>query len=270
MTDEDGRDVRDLLGTALRGEPPGTVDPAALMRLGKRRLRLQRAGAALGVVVVAAGIAFGASLVRQGGNSAGPDRISTAGPSGTPPDSAQVAPSRTEPPITGPASVAVTPTLPAGKNILIAQNQALAAGFSLPAGMVASTGALTFTANLPLTAGYTGGQLNATLTDHSGSGQLSVTVVVTSAGLGAVSCAGSQMTCSMQRINGISVEIETDHPTATTTRILTVAANPDGDAVVQGEVDNLTAAGKAAARPSPPLTAGQLAQLTAVIAEATH
>jgi hypothetical protein len=271
MTDDDGRDMRDLLGTALRGEPPSTVDAARLMRLGKRRLALQRAGAALGVMVLAGGIALGASLLHHGSNGARPDPISAAGTSRTAtPPSIPVTP----PVTSGPFSASVTPntlpsTLPNALDIVAAQNQALNSVYAPPAGMVTTGGSLTFIAGLPLSRGYGGSFLSTKLTDHNGSGRLGLSVVVTNTGPSAMTCGGSKMTCTMRLVNGITVEIETDHPTATTTRILTVASNAAGNVLVDGEVDNIASTSKTATRPSPPLTADQLAKITAAVASAT-
>ncbi|HEX4224994.1 MAG TPA: hypothetical protein VHZ97_21680 [Pseudonocardiaceae bacterium] len=265
MNDRD--DVRDLLGAALQGEPPSAVDPARLMRMGKRRLRLQRAGAALGVMVVAGGIALGAGLIHQAGKGPGPGQISTAGTPQTSGPPLTLSPAQSPPTSPGPFSAPDTaPTLPEGQNTLVAQNQALSAAFPLPKGMVAANGKFALTATRPASGGYSGAQLNTRLTDHLGSGRFSLNVVVTGGGFSAMNCDGSKMNCSIQVLDGITVEVESDHPTATTTRILTVAASPAGNLLVEGEVDNIAATGKSATRSTPPVAAGQLAQITAAVA----
>ena len=268
MTEPDSNDVRDLLGTALRDEPPNAFDPARMVRLGKRRVRLQRAGAALGAMVVAAGITLGASLIHQGGDGASPDRISTAGTPGT----------------TSAGSIPVTPTpasrsgavpvtrmppvyVPNGQRILTAQNQVVAA-WILPSGMSVTSGSLTFAPILPATdAGYSGAQLNVRLSDKFGFGDFSLSATVVDSSFDGMTCTSSKMTCQVQLINGVTVEVETDHPTAHTTRVFTVAAS--GNILVNGEVDNLASpAGKNATRPTLPLTSDQLAHLTAAVAVA--
>lgn len=263
MSESDSNDVRDLLGTALRDEPPSALDPARLMRLGRRRVRWQRASAALGVMVVAGGIALGAGLIHQGGgNGPGPDRISTAGTSGAP-SSIPATP-------TGPFSATETPSvyLPNAQLILARQNQALQTAWPPAKGVVVSSGALTFLPVLPVKQGYSGGQFNVRVSDKTGSGDFSMTTTVTDSPLNPMTCTDSLMNCQVQPINGITVEIETDHPTAYTTRILTVAAN--GNVAVNGEVDNLASPdGKTATRPSPPLSADQLARITAAVAAAS-
>ncbi|HEY4020342.1 MAG TPA: hypothetical protein VGM75_16750 [Pseudonocardiaceae bacterium] len=265
MNEQD--DLRDLLGTALRGEPPSALDPARLVALGKRRLRLQRAGAALGVMVVAGGIALGASLLHPGG--ARPDQISTAGTSTTTGPSATTGPNEitTSP---GPSSATTTPTmyLPNRQAILAQQSQALDSAYSMPAGMSVSTGKLAFTANPNPDNGFSGSHLTAILRDGYGSGEFILSTTVTGLPVNAVSCAGSKMTCTVQLINGITVEVESDHPTAYTTRILTVAGN--GNVLVTGQVDNLASStSKTATRPTPPLSADQLARITAAVALAS-
>jgi hypothetical protein len=264
MSEPDSNDVRDLLGTALRDEPPSAFDPARMVRLGKRRVRLQRAGAALGAMVVAAVVTLGASLIHQGDHDrAGPDRISTAGTSGTTaPSSIPVTPS-------GPFPATITPPayLPNGQRILTAQNQVVAA-WLLPSGMSVTSGSLIFTPILPATdTGYSGAQLNVRLNDKFGFGDFSLSATVIDSSVNGMSCTNSKMTCQVQLINGVTVEIETDHPTAHTTRVFTVAAT--GKIVVNGEVDNLASpAGKTATRPTLPLTSDQLANITVAVAVA--
>jgi hypothetical protein len=272
MNENDGRDVRELLDTALRGEPPNAIDPARLMRLGKRKVRIQRAGAALGVMVLAGGIALGASLLHPGKGR--PDQISTAG---TPPRTASVAATPTLPPTptTGPASIPVTPQapplLPNAAAVLQRQDLALAKAYPLPSATLATSGAYSFTSSRPAGEGYAGSNLHVQLTDGSGSGELIMSVVTTSGLSNAMTCAGSRMTCTAQLVGGLTVEIETDHPSAYATRILTVATNRTGDVLVNAEVDNLSGKdGKTVTRSSPPLTANQLAIITASVAEATY
>jgi hypothetical protein len=269
MSEPDSNDVRDLLGTALRGEPPNSVDPARMVRLGRRRVRLQRAGAALGAMVVAAGITLGASLIHQGGGGAGPDRISTAGTSGVSTTSGSIMVTPTPAGRSGAISVTRTPSvhLPNGQRILTAQNQAVAA-WILPTGLSVTSGSLAFTPILPSTdTGYSGGQLNARLSDKYGFGDFSLSATVVDTSFNGMTCTDSKMNCQVQLINGVTVEIETDHPTAFTTRVFTVAAS--GNILVNGEVDNLSSPnGKNATRPTLPLTQDQLAHVTAAVATA--
>lgn len=261
-------DMRDLLGTALHGEPHNAIDPARLMRLGKRKVRLQRAGAALGVMVLAGGIALGASLLHPGKGQ--PGQIGTAG---TPSSSAPVLPLE---PTTGPDSIAVTPQapplLPNASQVLQRQDAALAKAYPLPSATIATSGAYSFTPSSPVGNGYAGSNLHVQLTDGSGSGELTMSVMMVSGRFGgAMTCAGSKMNCTVQLVDGLTVEVETDHPTAHATRILTVAFNKKGNVLVNAEVDNLLAKdSRTVTGPAPPLTANQLAIITASVAEATY
>lgn len=267
MTDPDSNDVRDLLGTALRDEPRSTLDPARMVRLGRRRVRLQRASAALGVMVVAAGITLGAALVHRGGGS-GPDRISAAGTSSTGGPS-RIAVTPTPDWTTGPISLPDTPSvfLPDAQRILQKQNQALAAVLSMPSGMYVAGGSLTFTPIMSVSKGYAGSQFTSRLIDKSGSGEFRISAMVVNSSSNAMSCGGSLMSCQAQLINGLTVLIETDHPTARTTRIFTVANS--GNLQVNGVVDNIaTLDGTTATRPTPPLSQDELARITAAIATA--
>ncbi|HJP75246.1 MAG TPA: hypothetical protein VJ914_13310 [Pseudonocardiaceae bacterium] len=259
-------DMRDLLGTALHGEPRNAIDPARLMRLGKRKVRIQRASAALGVMVLAGGIALGASLLHPGKGQ--PGRIGTAG---TP--SSSVLPLE---PTTGPDSIPVTPqappVLPNAQQVLQRQDAALAKAYPLPSATLASSGAYAFTPSRPVSNGYAGSNLHVQLTDASGSGELTMSVLMVSGRFGgAMTCAGSLMNCTVRLVGGLTVEVETDHPTAHATRILTVAFNKKGNVLVNAEVDNLLAKdSKTVTRSAPPLTADQLAIITASVAEATY
>lgn len=261
-------DVRDLLGTALHGEPPNAIDPARLMRLGKRKVRLQRASAALGAMVLAGGIVLGASLLHPGKGA--PGQISSADTSRT--SSQPAAPTLPFAPTTG---IAVTPhpppLLPDTAAILQRQDAALAKAYPLPTATLATSGAYSFTSSAPINQAYAGGNLHVRLTDASGSGELTMSVVTISAQFGAMSCTGSRMTCGVQLVNGLTVEVEMDHPVARATRYLTVATNKQGNVLVNAEVDNLSAKGSTTVtRPAPPLTANQLAIITAAVAEATY
>jgi len=131
-----------------------------------------------------------------------------------------------------------------------------------------TSGSLIFTPILPATdTGYSGAQLNVRLNDKFGFGDFSLSATVIDSSVNGMSCTNSKMTCQVQLINGVTVEIETDHPTAHTTRVFTVAAT--GKIVVNGEVDNLASpAGKTATRPTLPLTSDQLANITVAVAVA--
>lgn len=267
MIESDSDDVRELLGTALRGEPPSAFDPAALVRLGKRRLRLQRAGAALSVMVVAGGITLGAALIHRGG-SAGPDQISSAGSpslSATTPSGSSSPPA----PLTSvPSAPNVTPVLPDAKTIIAEQNQVLLAGQPVIKGTKLFSGSLTFTPDVPVSQDYVGSELSSRIGDASGSGDFSMTVTVVNSALGAPACTSSLMNCTIEPVDGFPVMVESDHPTAKTTRIFTVALI--GNVLVNGQVDNLSAPGsKTASRPAPPMSEAALAQLTVSIGAAT-
>ncbi len=105
------------------------------------------------------------------------------------------------------------------------------------------------------------------LSDKFGFGDFSLSATVVDSAFNGMTCTNSKMNCQVELINGVTVEIETDHPTAHTTRIFTVAAS--GNILVNGEVDNLASPnGKTATRPTLPLTSDQLAHITAAVAVA--
>jgi hypothetical protein len=277
VTDPDDRDVRALLGTALHGEPPSALDPARLIRHGKRRLRLQRAGAALGVVVIAGGMALGTTFLRQH-DTAPTDITSATTPSQSAPPSPSPSPSTLpRAPITTPfpPSAAQSPAIPAS-DVIAAQNAALKQAYSaLVSGLYPVSGQLEFVAAKPsglVGADYIGSDLITRLGDKRGTGDFDLSAEMT---LGAdpgttMSCDAGKMLCAVQTVDGISVEVETDHPTAKTTRILTVAHSRSGNVLVNGTSDNLDSPKtRNPTRPSPPLTADQLARITAAIAKAS-
>lgn len=277
MTEPDDRDVRALLGTAVHGEPPSALDPARLMRLGKRRLRLQRVSAALGVVVIAGGVALGAGLLRQHDNGTGPDQISAAATSPPPATS----PPASSPPATSPPATQTPSTIPGTPIVLAAdviatQNTVLKHEYTaLGSGLSPVSGQLAFVAAKPsglVGADYIGSGMTTRLGDQRGTGDFILNADVT---IGAdpgtmLSCDSSKTTCAVQTVGGISVEVETDHPTAKTTRIFTVALSLSGNVLINGTSDNLDSPQtRNATRPSPPLTADQLARITAAIAKAS-
>jgi hypothetical protein len=251
-------DVRTLLGTSLHGEPPSALDPARVMKLGKRRLLLQRTSATLGAVVIAGGITLGAGLLRPHDN---PDQISSAATSSPPPTT-----------ISGPPSAAQTPIVLAS-DVIATQNAALRQEYSaLRSGLVPVSGQLTFVAAKPSGLDYMGSAMTARLGDQHGTGDFIMTAdVIIGADPGTMMrCDSGKMTCAVQTVDGISVEVETDHPTAKTTRIFTVALSLSGNVLINGTSDNLDSPQtRNVTRASPPLTAGQLARITAAIAKAS-
>lgn len=270
MTEPDDRDVRALLGTAVHGEPPSALDPARLMKLGRRRLRLQRVSAALGVVVIAGGVALGAGLLRQHDNGTGPDQISAAATS----------PPATSPPAASPSATQTPSTIPGtpivlASDVIATQNTVLKQEYTaLGNGMSPVSGQLAFVATKPsglVGADYIGSGMTTRLGDQRGTGDFILNANVTiGADPSTMSCDSSTMTCAIQTVGGISVEVETDHPTAKTTRIFTVALSLSGNVLINGTSDNLDSPQtRNATRPSPPLTAGQLAMITAAIAKAS-
>lgn len=271
MTEPDDRDVRALLGTAVHGEPPSALEPARLMRLGKRRLRLQRVSAALGVVVIAGGVALGAGLLRQHDNGTGPDQIGAAATSPPPTTS----PPTTSPPATQTPTIPGTPIVLAS-DVIATQNAVLKHEYTaLGSGLSPVSGQFAFVATKPsglVGADYIGSGMTTRLGDQRGTGDFILNADVT---IGAdpgtmLSCDSSKTTCAVQTVGGISVEVETDHPTAKTTRIFTVALSLSGNVLINGTSDNLDSPQtRNATRPSPPLTADQLARITAAIAKAS-
>lgn len=265
MTEPDERDssdVRALLDTALHGEPPTTFDVARLTRLGKRRLRVHRTSAALGVMVLAGGIVLATGLLRHGTTGSASNQISAAATSTPAP----------------PSTISVIPAAPAtsialAADVVATQNAVLKQEFDAQHnGLYAVSGALRFVAAKPsgqLGAGYVGSGLKTRLGDKTGTGDfvLSAGMTIGDDPSTMMSCTATKMTCAIQTIDGISVEVQTDHPTATTTRIFTVALSLSGNVLINGTVDNLDSLNtRTMTRPTPPLTADQLARITAAIA----
>lgn len=247
MTQPDEPDVRDLLSTALRGEPASTLDLALPVKLGRRRLRLQRTGATLGAVVIAGGVALGAGLLRHHNDGTAPDHISAAAPVRATPSTSQVA---------------VAPA----QDIIDKQNAAFRQAYAASSGMSPVTGVLSLTPTQPIDLGYAGGQLIVRLGDRGGTGDFSLTTGVADGPI-ETTCESTTIGCAIQQIDGVTVEIQTDHPTAKTTRIFTVALSPSGKVLVNGVVDNIASMKSTAlTRSTPPLTADQLALITAVVA----
>jgi hypothetical protein len=255
MTEPDEHDVRELLGTALRGEPSSTLDLAHLRKLGRRRLRVQRTSAALGVVVVAGGVALGAGLLRHNDTGSSPDQITAAAPSSTP------APN--------PTAVTATPaTLTPGSDIVGKQTAALRQAYEALTDLSPVTGELSFIPNQPTDQGYAGSQLIVRLGDHSGTGDFSMNATAAANGdASQLTCKGTKFSCTIQAFDGITVETETEHLTTKATRIFTFALSYSGKVFVDGTVDNVASPKSAAlTRPTPPLSADQLARITAEVA----
>jgi hypothetical protein len=246
------------------------------MQQGKRRLLLQRTSATLGAIVIAGGITLGADLLRPH-NNPNPNQISAAATTSPPPTSPpppSQAPTTIPTPISGPP-LAQTPIVLAS-DVIATQNAALRREYSaLGSGLAPVSGQLTFVAAKPsglVGVDYIGSGMTVRLGDQRGTGDFSLSADVT---IGAdpstmMSCDSSKMTCAVQTVDGISVEVETDHPTAKTTRIFTVALSLSGNVLINGMSDNLDSPQtRNVTRPSPPLTAGQLARITAAIAKAS-
>ena len=252
MTEPDERDVHELLDTALRGEPSSTLDLAHLRKLGRRRLRLQRTSAALGVVVVAGGVALGAGLLRHNDSGSSPDQITAATPSSTPASN----------------PTAVTATVTPGSDIVAKQTAALRQAYEALTDVSPVTGELSFIPNQPTDQGYTGSQLIVRLGDHGGTGDFTMNATAAANGdPSELTCKGSKFSCTIQAFDGITVETETEHLTTKATRIFTFALSSSGKVFVDGTVDNVASPKSAAlTRSTPPLSADQLARITAEVA----